>query len=206
MLGGDESQSGEGLGRSPRRGAVNPDPEEKNGCRRRLSGKASWRRRRRRLGKRRRNGRLLKGKGSKLEYKTGAARDMRQKGSNYRCCLPALAGFARPQSASPDGSDTMGRFLRNSTPPSGIFGYIPLASNRSSEECKLGSRLGVGSFVPIGFSVSGLLRPKACSVVSARGWLQDILTLPLTLPLTHLFVPSLFLSSPSFAFSFSCSL
>ena len=51
----------------------------------------------------------------------GAARELRQGGSNYRCCLPALAGFARPQSAFPDGTDTMGSFLRNSTTASGIL-------------------------------------------------------------------------------------
>ena len=69
---------------------------------------------------------------------------MRQKGSNYRCCLPALAGFARPQSATPDGFVSMRRFLGNSTSPSGIFGHIPLASDPASEEFRLvfGFRLG----------------------------------------------------------------
>jgi hypothetical protein len=53
---------------------------------------------------------------SNRNFEKGAAREMRQGGSNYRCCLPALAGFVRPQSALPDDDLTMGRFPRNSTP------------------------------------------------------------------------------------------
>ena len=45
----------------------------------------------------------------------GVARGLRQRGSSYRCCLPALAGFARPQSASPDDPKTMTNLLQNST-------------------------------------------------------------------------------------------
>ena len=32
-----------------------------------------------------------------------SARELRQGGSNYRCCIPALAGFVSPQSIAPDG-------------------------------------------------------------------------------------------------------
>ena len=49
---------------------------------------------------------------TRLERST--VRGVRQKGSNYRCCLPALAGFARPKSAPPDGAGTMEGFARNS--------------------------------------------------------------------------------------------
>src|SRR5437763_5817745 len=31
------------------------------------------------------------------------ARELRQGGSDYRCCIPALAGFVSPQSIAPDG-------------------------------------------------------------------------------------------------------
>jgi hypothetical protein len=31
------------------------------------------------------------------------ARELRQGGSYYRCCIPALAGFVSPQSIAPDG-------------------------------------------------------------------------------------------------------
>ena len=31
------------------------------------------------------------------------ARELRQEGSYYRCCIPALAGFVSPQSIAPDG-------------------------------------------------------------------------------------------------------
>ncbi len=33
-----------------------------------------------------------------------SARELRQGGSNYRCCIPALAGFVSPQSIAPDGA------------------------------------------------------------------------------------------------------
>ena len=33
------------------------------------------------------------------------ARELRQGGSYYRCCIPALAGFASPQSIAPDGTE-----------------------------------------------------------------------------------------------------
>jgi len=35
-----------------------------------------------------------------------SARELRQGGSNYRCCIPALAGFVSPQSIAPDGTET----------------------------------------------------------------------------------------------------
>ena len=63
----------------------------------------------------------------------GAARSLRQRGSNYRCCLPALAGFARPQSASPDGLRTMNPLRGNSTPACNFCStspHIPLARGR----------------------------------------------------------------------------
>jgi len=36
-----------------------------------------------------------------------SARELRQGGSNYRCCIPALAGFVSPQSIAPDGAKTL---------------------------------------------------------------------------------------------------
>src|SRR5262245_1878568 len=33
------------------------------------------------------------------------ARELRQEGSYYRCCIPALAGFVSPQSIAPDGGE-----------------------------------------------------------------------------------------------------
>src|SRR5882757_11286317 len=32
-----------------------------------------------------------------------SVRELRQGGSDYRCCIPALAGFVSPQSIAPDG-------------------------------------------------------------------------------------------------------
>src|SRR3954471_19702130 len=36
--------------------------------------------------------------------KKKSARELRQGGSDYRCCIPALAGFVSPQSIVPDGT------------------------------------------------------------------------------------------------------
>jgi len=33
-----------------------------------------------------------------------SARKLRQGGSDYRCCIPALAGFVSPRSTAPDGT------------------------------------------------------------------------------------------------------
>ena len=41
-----------------------------------------------------------------------SARELRQKGSNYRCCIPALAGFVSPQSIAPDGEKVRAKFVR----------------------------------------------------------------------------------------------
>ena len=43
------------------------------------------------------------------------ARELRQGGSYYRCCIPALAGFVSPQSIAPDGGEISShREMRNS--------------------------------------------------------------------------------------------
>jgi hypothetical protein len=36
--------------------------------------------------------------------KQKSARELRQGGSDYRCCIPALAGLVSPQSIAPDGN------------------------------------------------------------------------------------------------------
>src|SRR5215471_15020277 len=43
---------------------------------------------------------------SRLGRKKKPARELRQEGSYYRCCIPALAGFVSPQSIAPDGGET----------------------------------------------------------------------------------------------------
>ena len=40
-----------------------------------------------------------------LPYKKKPARELRQGGSYYRCCIPALAGFVSPPSIAPDGGE-----------------------------------------------------------------------------------------------------
>ena len=40
---------------------------------------------------------------AKIDKKS--ARELWQGGSNYRCCIPALAGFVSPQSIAPDGGE-----------------------------------------------------------------------------------------------------
>src|SRR5437667_7353522 len=41
---------------------------------------------------------------STISSRKKSARELRQGGSNYRCCIPALAGFVSPQSIAPDGN------------------------------------------------------------------------------------------------------
>src|SRR5438045_50965 len=40
---------------------------------------------------------------STISSRKKSARELRQRGSDYRCCIPALAGFVSPQSIAPDG-------------------------------------------------------------------------------------------------------
>src|SRR5438309_10587544 len=40
---------------------------------------------------------------TRVVAKKKSARELRQGGSDYRCCIPALAGFVSPQSIAPDG-------------------------------------------------------------------------------------------------------
>ena len=50
---------------------------------------------------------LRKARGFDFEqFHKKSARELRQGGSNYRCCIPALAGFVSPQSIAPDGTET----------------------------------------------------------------------------------------------------
>ena len=46
---------------------------------------------------------LTQARGSRHFAKRKSARELRQGGSDYRCCIPALAGFVSPQSIVPDG-------------------------------------------------------------------------------------------------------
>ena len=43
--------------------------------------------------------------GGATPLKKKPARELRQGGSYYRCCIPALAGFVSPQSIAPDGGE-----------------------------------------------------------------------------------------------------
>src|SRR5204862_7439660 len=44
-----------------------------------------------------------------------SARELRQGGSDYRCCIPALAGFVSPQSIAPDGKQTFSQESQRAT-------------------------------------------------------------------------------------------
>ena len=44
-----------------------------------------------------------------------SARELRQGGSDYRCCIPALAGFVSPQSIAPDGDKLFAKDRRRAT-------------------------------------------------------------------------------------------
>ena len=47
-----------------------------------------------------------------------SARELRQGGSDYRCCIPALAGFVSPQSIAPDGKQISSQESQRATPNS----------------------------------------------------------------------------------------
>ena len=51
-----------------------------------------------------------------------SARELRQGGSDYRCCIPALSGFVSPQSIAPDGKQIFSQELQRATPNSRAFG------------------------------------------------------------------------------------
>src|SRR5213080_3474621 len=44
---------------------------------------------------------------STISSRKKSARELRQRRSDYRCCIPALAGFVSPQSIAPDGRKTI---------------------------------------------------------------------------------------------------
>jgi hypothetical protein len=50
-----------------------------------------------------------------------SARELRQGGSDYRCCIPALAGFVSPQSIAPDGTQTFSQESQRATANSETF-------------------------------------------------------------------------------------
>src|SRR3954471_24469741 len=45
-----------------------------------------------------------------------SARELRQGGSDYRCCIPALAGFVSPQSIVPDGEQIFSQNRQRASP------------------------------------------------------------------------------------------
>jgi hypothetical protein len=63
-----------------------------------------------------------------------SARELRQEGSYYRCCIPALAGFVSPQSIAPDGEPTFSQESQGATANSKTFddkiGALSLASQQ----------------------------------------------------------------------------
>ena len=44
---------------------------------------------------------------STISSRKKSARELRQRRSDYRCCIPALAGFVSPQSIAPDGGKSV---------------------------------------------------------------------------------------------------
>src|SRR5450432_658743 len=55
-----------------------------------------------------------------------SARGLRQEGSDYRCCIPALAGFVSPQSIAPDGDELFAKDRWRAT----AFSSKPAATSR----------------------------------------------------------------------------
>src|SRR5437879_9118680 len=49
---------------------------------------------------------------STISSRKKSARELRQGRSDYRCCIPALAGFVSPQSIAPDGTEKFAKESR----------------------------------------------------------------------------------------------
>jgi hypothetical protein len=70
-----------------------------------------------------------------------SARELRQGGSDYRCCIPALAGFVSPQSIAPDGKQIFSQQLQCATPNSqgvreqALSGKISVLTNHAVSVC-----------------------------------------------------------------------
>src|SRR5438552_16846492 len=58
---------------------------------------------------------LTQARGSRHFAKRKSARELRQGGSDYRCCIPALAGFVSPQSIVPDGEQIFSQESQRAT-------------------------------------------------------------------------------------------
>jgi len=70
---------------------------------------------------------------TKASVQKKSARELRQRGSDYRCCIPALAGFVSPQSIAPDGNKLFAKDYANATAFSGNAAIAELATNGSNK-------------------------------------------------------------------------
>jgi hypothetical protein len=57
-----------------------------------------------------------------------SARELRQGGSDYRCCIPALAGFVSPQSIAPDGDQIFLQHWHRARPTAFVEEAVTLTS------------------------------------------------------------------------------
>src|SRR5262249_37848528 len=96
-------------------------------------------------------------------YQKKSARELRQGGSDYRCCIPALAGFVSPQSIAPDGKRIFSqesqratanseRSMRKSpraSQPNGRFAFMRATSVLSTHAALASRRLRFAGFAAI---------------------------------------------------------
>src|SRR6202521_4592951 len=64
--------------------------------------------------------------------KKKSARELRQGGSDYRCCIPALAGFVSPQSIAPDGDKLFAKDRRRAT----VFSFLGALAGANASTSK----------------------------------------------------------------------
>src|SRR5438132_10909292 len=60
-----------------------------------------------------------------------SARELRQGGSDYRCCIPALAGFVRPPSIAPGGEEKFAQDRHRAMAFSNLTRSVVDSSSRS---------------------------------------------------------------------------
>src|SRR5437870_4301603 len=74
---------------------------------------------------------------STISSRKKSARELRQRRSDYRCCIPALAGFVSPQSIAPDGEKTFAQDRHRATATrKGMRRVGKESRNRSAQDAK----------------------------------------------------------------------
>src|SRR5205809_7404717 len=84
---------------------------------------------------------------STISSRKKSARELRQRRSDYRCCIPALAGFVSLRSIAPDGGKTFAQDHHPATATSAGGDENYEIRNSGAEACLFGIPASSSSFV-----------------------------------------------------------